>query len=376
MVATVDSVDLFCGAGGSSSGLFAACEELKLKLNLLAINHWNLAIETHIKNHPYARHLCETLDSVDPKKEVPSRKLRILVASPECTNHTDAKGGAACNDQSRATAWHVCRWCDALNIEDILIENVHQFERWGPLDANGKPIKSRRGETFKAFLNALISLSYRLEYRRINCADYGDPTTRERLFIIGRRRKKIVWPDITHTIDGRDGTKKWRTAREVIDWKLKAKSIFNRPVPLSKNTLRRIAIGLKRFGGQKAQPFLVMLYGTGTVRSVDRPLPTVTAQGNHIGLCEPFFIKYYGTATAVSIDEPFDTITTLDRFGLVIPKGSDITFRVLQPHELAAGMSFENGYYFSGNRREKIMQIGNSVPKRTAQALCQSLLAS
>lgn len=513
--------DLFCGAGGTSTGILQACAELDHRASLLAVNHWTTAINTHSLNHPGVQHLCESLDSISPSRVVPSRHLHLLAASPECTHHSVAAGGRPKNDQSRATAWHVCRWAADLTVENILIENVQEFQNWGPLTKAGKPMKRRKGETFKAFINALRSMGFNVEWRVQNAADFGDPTSRRRLIIMARRGKPVVWPDASHGLPANPHL----SAREhVIDWSVKGKSIFRRTRPLSPNTIRRIAAGLRKFGGVNAQPFLVMLYGTNDARDVGRPLPTMCANGqkiglaqpfivnmkgqsdaadidkpsptitahaphlmlcepfminlshgnsdsirsteksvptittakggelalcepfithlthhgerkqhsvddpcptvtgahrgelalidpyivkcdhdgrtdgarrvyetdkplptldtsNRFGLVEPFIVKYYGTAKANSVDQPLDTVTTKDRFLLVEPKTGkavaelDILFRMLQPHELAAAMSFPKGYQFTGNRGEQVKQIGNAVPVNLARAHARALLS-
>jgi len=488
----IQAADLFCGAGGTSSGIYRACKQLGIKVDLLAVNHWNVAIQTHEANHPDARHLCATLENIDPREAVPSGYLDILVASPECTHHSVARGGKPVNDQLRASAWHILRWIELLRIDNILIENVREFRDWGPTDQKGRPIKRRKGEIYQAFLTALRSLNYNVEDRILNAADYGDPTSRNRLFVQARRgRKKITWPKASHTMSDTsalfgDQLKPYRTAREVIDWDLPGDSIFTRKKPLATATLARIAAGLRKYGGKNAEPFLVMMYGSNDVRSVDRPMPTITANGQHIGLCkpfvlgqqscaaprsvdeplptictagaislvepfivryhgnhkgqndserrthdvnqplptldtsnryalcepflavikgtsktsginkplptittkqhialcEPFLTKYYGCGEgAASINDPLDTITTRDRFGLVEPCTDgetvyDIRFRMLQPHELAAAMSFNKDYQFSGNKTDKVKQIGNAVPVRTATALCKAILSN
>jgi len=458
---TIKAVDLFCGAGGTSSGLYHACHSLNRRLDIVAVNHWETAIATHRANHPDARHICATLESVDPRKAVPSGHLDILVASPECTHHSIARGGKPVSDQLRASAWHIPRWLDLLRVDNLLIENVREFRDWGPTNAHGKPIKNRKGETYQSFLAALRSMNYTVEDRVLNAADYGDPTSRHRLFIMARRgNKKIVWPKASYAENTNldffdDDLRPYRTAREIIDWNLSGESIFKRKKPLAAATIARIAAGLRKYGGKNAEPFLVMLYGSNNTRSIDRPVPTITASGQHIGLCrpspfivryhgnhkgkndaeqrtheldkplptldtsnryalcepfiaimkgqskvrnidaplptittsphvylcEPFIAKYYGCGEGVaSIKEPLDTITTKDRFGLVEPCTDgeaiyDIKFRMLQPHELAAAMSFDKDYQFTGNKGDKIKQIGNAVPVRTATALCRELLA-
>jgi DNA (cytosine-5)-methyltransferase 1 len=372
------AVDLFCGAGGTTTGLLLAAAELGRTVDLLAINHWNVAIDTHTRNHPGVRHLCESLDNIDPRKAVAGR-LHLLCASPECTHHSIARGGRPKSDQSRASAWHVVRWAEAQMPDAILVENVREFKDWGPLTKKGKPVQRKKGKTFVAFCVALESLGYSVEHRILNAADYGDPTTRQRLFVMARKGRKVTWPEATHK--GR-----WRSAREVIDWGLKGESIFQRKRPLSANTLRRIAAGLMRFGGGAfvlppegvhrgnaprpadsplatitqrgggvlCEPFLVHTCHAGgdRVHSVEKPLPTVTcghrgemalvepfvigqqscaaarpvtqplptvATAGAIALIQPFLVKYYGTGESRPVTEPLDTVTTRDRFGLVQP---------------------------------------------------------
>ncbi len=726
----ITAADLFCGAGGTSSGLLAACEAAGYSLDLLAINHWQVAIGTHSKNHVYAKHLCEDLDSVNPRKIVPSGHLDLLVASPECTHHSVARGGKPINDQSRATAWHVLRWAEALRIDNILIENVpefcfpvetavlskrglipigdlevgdevwthnarwkpvvaisrrraptvrikgygnsivettpnHQFyarqyapritqsgkygrhearllepewvradelanrdcssvyteqysgyawatpkelprywmrmpvtlgvdvtapaffymlgrwlgdgwfkkrthrqdlvricakkseadelgarlaetglmwhrsshtetvdvfdlsaeasrvlirwisanfgeyaygktlptwvfgatdeqkwaliegyldadgheqdggkvasvsvsrclavglrlllqslgvaasisrteggqtnsinnpertmscreafsvswrretdwekcERtelhlwgrvrevepcrenvevvditvaddhsfiadgqvvhnctWGPLRADGKPMQARKGEIYIAYLNALHACGYNVDTRILNAADYGDATTRRRLFIMAKRRGKVVWPEPTHapraSADLFGSRKVWRAAREIIDWNLPSQSIFKRKKPLSDNTLRRIAAGLHKFGGKGfivpffgerpgqdprshsvedplpavtshgagglVEPFLVIPRGQSEVRSIHEPTPTITNSGAHLGVVEPFLVRYNGSHAGEedgdrrthSVDDPVPTLDTSNRYGVCEP---------------------------------------------------------
>ncbi|MFH0878581.1 MAG: DNA cytosine methyltransferase [Lentisphaerota bacterium] len=437
------AADLFCGAGGSSTGLVKAIKERRLTLDLLAVNHWNVAVATHTLNHPWARHLCADLSSVDPSKAIPGGKLDILIASPECTHHSNARGGKPRSDQSRASAWHVLHWAERLQIKRILIENVMEFENWGPLKNSGIPDAKRKGETFSSFVSALRSLGYSVDWRVLNAADYGDATSRKRLFIQASRNGRIEWPVPSHS-------GKWKPAKSIIDWDLHGTSISNRKRPLAPKTLDRIEAGLKKFGGE---PFIAVLRGTdkrqsnswaksindplGTiscsgahaalcepflisyhagkgrkarvhavddpvptvttenryalcspfiitmehsgrqpVRSTDLPLPTITtAKGGSFGLCRPFLTKYYGTAKARSVDIPIDTITGKDRFALVEPYGMDIYFRMLQPHELAAAMGFDN-YKFFGTKTDQVKQIGNAVSVRTSQAICSSILSS
>jgi DNA (cytosine-5)-methyltransferase 1 len=299
------AADLFCGAGGTSTGLAYACMDLGLKVELVAINHWPIAVATHTQNHPWARHLCADLASVDPVETVPGGHLHILVASPECQHHSVARGGRPRQNQSRASAWHVLHWAERLRIDNILVENVREFETWGPLDDHGKPLKSRKGETFKAFIKALESLGFNVDFRVLNAADYGDATIRRRIFVQARRGADPVWPEASHSGH-------WRPAREIIDWGLKGQSIFGRKRPLANRTLARIEAGLRKFGGEA---FLTILRGTGGVRTVDAPTPAITAGGKHLGLCQPFIVKFDDHRNddhlcATSIESPISTITS------------------------------------------------------------------
>jgi DNA (cytosine-5)-methyltransferase 1 len=323
------AADLFCGAGGASTGFIRACELLGLDYELLAINHWQTAVNTHSANHPHVRHLCESVERVDPLVAVPGGRLHLLLAGPECTHFSTARGGRPVNPQSRASAWHILKWAQELYIDTVLIENVPEFRTWGPVGTNGKPLKSKRGETYRAFLEALRSLGYRVEDRVLNSADYGDPTTRKRLFIMARRgRHQVAWPAPTHSKTGGatlfGPTKRWRAAREVIDWNISGKSIFSRKRPLKPATIARILAGLEKFGGPELRPFLVVLRNHMAGQSVDAPLPTVAASGQHIGIAQPFLVPMYGerdgqSPRVHSVDEPVPTVpaTGSGKFGVV-----------------------------------------------------------
>lgn len=361
--------DLFCGAGGTSRGLAIACERLKYQVELLAINHWPVAIATHKKNHPWARHMCARIQDVDPRLAIPGGHLDLLVASPECRWYSKARGGRAVNDQGRVTAWRILEWLDALHVSNVLIENVEEFEDWAPLNVEtGRPIKAKRGTIFTKFIEMLEAMNYRVEWRVLNAADFGAATTRRRLFIIARKGcRKIAWPAPSHSKDAGKTKdlflklKPWRAAREIIDWTIEGTSIFTRKKPLARTTLERIAAGLRKFCGPSAepflrlledyiasldgprlvdlvessievveseiveatgtglQPFLTMLYGTGRSRSIERPLPTVTASGNHIALCEAFILQQQSGGAPRAVSQPLPTISTAGAQALVRP---------------------------------------------------------
>lgn len=416
------TADLFSGAGGTSKGLMLAMEILGIHLDHIAVNHWDIAIDTHSLNHPYARHYRCDLQNIDPVILVPGRYLRLLLASPECTFFSDALGGKPMNDQSRASVKYVLRWLRNLYVEDVLIENVPGFLKWGPLDPKTmRPVKSKKGEYFHEFVRDLKKLGYCVEWRVLNAANYGDPTTRERLFIQARKTQPIRWPEQTHHKDGGDmfgELPRWRTAREIIDWSVKGTSIFNRgkKKPLAPNTLKRIQAGMRKYNGASfilqmdmhgrlqsldepintitstdaralVQPFIVPVnHGVGDLRtySIDNPMPTITSV-DALALVEPFLIEYYGMSETSSVDEPLPTVTGRDRFALIEPlvvqyEGKyylvDILLRMLMPSELAAAMGFPKDYVFLGTREERVKQIGNSVPVNLAMQLILALLGS
>ena len=285
---SVQAVDLFAGAGGTSTGLVLACQALGRKVDLVAVNHWKEAIGTHAKNYPWAKHICASIESVDPRDAVPGGRVNILTAGPECTHHSRAAGGRPLNDQSRASAWHIMRWLELLRVDSLLIENVPEFRDWGPLDSKRRPVKRLKGTIYEAWVHAIRAFGYNVDTRILNAADYGAPTSRSRFFLLARRgNKPIAWPEPTHTKKGR-GKKRWRAAREIIDWSLEGESIFTRKRPLKPRTLARIIEGLHRFGGPELQPFIVRMENGGGVDDLDAPLHTITgARGGSMALVKP-----------------------------------------------------------------------------------------
>jgi len=343
--------DLFCGAGGMSTGAERAFRSLGLRMNLVGVNHWPVAIETNRRNHPEhaARIACANLETALPLDHVPEGRLDLLMAAPSCVFHSRARGGRPVHDQQRMDPWHVVRWCTELRVARLLVENVPEFVDWGPCSlVTGRPIKSRRGEYFRAWLAALQAVGFGVDYRVLCCADYGDPTTRRRFFLIGRSdRGRLQWPEPTHAraagTDLLGMRQKWRGAREVIDWSMPGASIFTRKRPLKPNTLRRILAGAVKYrwpqpyvdalqallagyeprltfsrdeavalGLVSAEPMVVHLRGThehalaNGARSVDQPVPTLTAGGGHLGIV----LATASGGAARSFDEPLRTITT------------------------------------------------------------------
>ena len=304
--------DLFCGAGGSSTGAQKAIKSIGGKMNLVAINHWNLAIATHQANHPTARHLVEDVSVVDPTDVVEEGYLDILMASPECTFHSRARGGKPIHDQGRMNPWAIHNWLTKLDVRTVLVENVPEFTAWGPLAPDGRPDKNHKGEHFQAWFLTFQSLGYHVEWRMLNAADYGDATTRIRFFLIARKDgRPITWPEPSHAkADGGMFSDRhpWRGAREIIDWANSGRSLMDDPKyqkkPLSEKTRRRIARGLERFGGP-----LAPLY----IRLLDLPeYKLMPENGSHNGnrKAGPFVQANRNNNTAKGIDEPIPTATT------------------------------------------------------------------
>jgi DNA (cytosine-5)-methyltransferase 1 len=343
--------DLFCGAGGMSTGAERALRDLGLRMSLVGVNHWPVAIETNRRNHPEhaARIACANLETALPLDHVPEGRLDLLMAAPSCVFHSRARGGRPVHDQQRMDPWHVVRWCTELRVKRLLVENVPEIMDWGPCSlVTGRPIKSRRGEYFRAWVAALQAIGMRIDYRVLCCADHGDPTTRRRFFLMGRSDGgPLEWPDPTHapvgTADLLGRRERWRGAREVIDWTMTGSSIFTRKRPLRPNTIRRILAGAAKYrwpqpyvdalqalldgttprltfsraeavelGLVQADPMLVTFRGThehaltNGARSTEDPVPTLTAGGGHLGLV----LATASGGAARDLDEPLPTITT------------------------------------------------------------------
>lgn len=321
--------DLLCGAGGSSTGCARALADLGLEMELVCLNHWPVAIETHKRNHPEARHYCQDISTVRPHQVVPEGYLDLLMASPTCTHHSVARGGKPTSDQQRSDPWHIITWLTELRVKRMIIENVWEFIGWGPVDPRtGKPIKARKGEYFKAWIDVIRKLGYEPEWRKLNAADYGDATTRQRFILMARNDgRPLSWPVATHLKKQNQGlalfpgTKPWRAAREIIDWDIRGKSIFNRKKALSPKTLARIYAGAVKF--QWPEPLLVILRNHMNAQSVDGPLPTICAGGDkgggHIALAQPIiFANRTNNAPKDPEQAPVPCMTTALGGGIVL----------------------------------------------------------
>jgi DNA (cytosine-5)-methyltransferase 1 len=297
-------VDSFAGGGGASTGI-----EMALGRSPdYAINHDAEALALHAANHPDTIHLSKNIYKVDPMDVVGRRKVGLLWASPDCKHFSKAKGGAPVKREIRDLAWTVVLWAERVRPRVIILENVEEFQTWGPLVETPKgifPCPDRKGETFNEWIGALRKHGYKVEWKELRACDYGAPTTRKRLFLIARcDGQKLVWPAPTHG----PGRLPYHTAAShVIDWSIPCPSIFDtsdeimakfgvRAIrPLAENTMARIAKGVKRYVLDAAKPFIIK-FQTGAVGSdVDAPLPTVTANS---------FIKRPGGAAPLGVVMP------------------------------------------------------------------------
>lgn len=354
-------IDCFAGGGGASKGI-----EMALNRDIdIAVNHDPEAIRIHKVNHPNTLHLTEDIFKVDLQKQVAGRHVALMWASPDCTSHSKAKGGQPRKKGLRILPWAVYKHAKLILPDVIIMENVEEIQQWGPLDESGRPIKSRAGEDYNKFMDAMRSLGYVIESRELVAADYGAPTTRKRWYAVLRRDgKEIVWPKATHSKTGDLGTELWLECGDYMDWSDLGNSIFTRKKPLAEATMRRIANGYRKYVVENDKPYIVdnkdavafliqyhgetkagdsrgqlltepiktidtsnryglvtafisKFYKSGTGQSCAEPLHTITTSPGHFGLISAFLIKYYGTGCGQTLDAPLATITTKDRFGLV-----------------------------------------------------------
>lgn len=366
-------VDLFCGAGGTSTGVEKASYNGKKCAKVIAcVNHDANAIASHAANHPDAVHFTEDIRTLEltPMVEHLARMREkypdayvVLWASLECTNFSKAKGGMPRDADSRTLAEHLFRYIEAIKPDYIQIENVEEFMCWGDLDENGKPISRDKGTSYLMWVKNVCAYGYDYDWRILNAADFGAYTSRKRFF--GQFAKKglpIAFPIATHaksrTSEGelfKDETvQPWKPVREVLDLNDEGESIFGRKKPLVEKTLERIYAGLIKFVAGGKEAFLVKYNSTNgktgkyVAPGIDEPCPTVACQnrlgmakvqflskqfggepsGKNISVEEPagtitcrdhhaFVSAHYGNGFNTSIEDPAPTITTKDRLGLV-----------------------------------------------------------
>lgn len=258
----INGIDQFAGAGGTSTGFALACRDLSLKPRLTALNHWDVALETHKLNHPWARHILQDIRKVDPVDAAGGRPISLLTTSPQCIYHSNARGGKPVNDQERQAAFVAVHWIRVLRPVSVLMENVPEFVNYGPLLPNDKPDPARKGWTFRRLVGEIKACGYEVAWRRdINAADFGDATTRTRFFLIARRDgQPLTWPEPSHSKDGVGGKKPWKAAIEVIDRSLVGRSLFSPGArPLARPTWIRITYGLYAYGCEEVDPLVDQL---------------------------------------------------------------------------------------------------------------------
>ncbi len=336
-------IDNFAGGGGASTGI----EKALGRPVDIAINHDPEAIAMHTINHPHTRHYCEDVWEVDPIKACKGLPVGLAWFSPDCKHHSKARGGKPKNKKIRGLAWVALKWAILKKPRVFILENVEEFQDWGPLTVDGKPCPIEKGRTFKAFIAALTAglaadhpdmeeirqclggsfnqsiiekgLGYQIEWKELRACDYGAPTIRKRLFLIARcDGLPIMWPQASHGASHQP----YRTAGEIINFSIPCPSIFERKRPLKENTLRRIAKGIQKFIVDEARPFIVPIAhfnGRTLVHDIEQPLRTITAspKGGAFALATPFLSKQYSRSIGSGISEPVHTVTSKNKQQLV-----------------------------------------------------------
>ncbi len=311
--------DMFCGGGGSSRGAVMAGAT-----PLAALDMWDMAAATYELNFPNATVYRIKASSLSPHRVVEEvGKIDLLLASPECTSHSVAKGNKPICEKSRATAFEVIRFAKVLEPRWIVVENVMQMQNW---------------HRFDEWRKKLENLGYNIESDVLDAQYHGTPQSRRRLLVVCDREAKPVLPKQGH-----------RTKKTV-------KSILG-------------------CGEPKTEPWQFS-----PVQSLDRAEATIERANRAIaelGKKAEFVMVYYGTDGAggfQAIDRPLRTVTTLDRFAYVKPNGHEHEMRMLQPPELAAAMGFPKYHKWpETSRRNKIRLIGNAVCPPLMQKVVQTL---
>ena len=333
-------IDLFCGAGGTSTGVENAryADEQCAKV-IACVNHDANAIASHAANHPDALHFTEDIRTlelsplvahVERMKKIYPDALIVLWASLECTNFSKAKGGQPRDADSRTLAEHLFRYIEAIDPDYIQIENVEEFMSWGDMDEKGHPISKDKGRCYEKWKRNVRKYGYDFDWRILNAADYGAYTTRKRFFgIFAKRGLPIVFPEPTHCKDGKSDMfgklEKWKPVKEVLDFSDEGDSIFCRKKPLAEKTLERIYAGLIKFVAGGKDAFIVKynsMSRTGRYQapSVDEPCPVVATQGR-LALAKVNFLskQFSGQPDSknISVDGPAGTITCKDHHAFV-----------------------------------------------------------
>ncbi len=290
-----------------------------------ALDMWKLASDTYQLNFPTATVYHSRADSLSPQrvaKEVGS--IDLLLASPECTSHSVAKGNKPRCEISRGTAFEVIRFAKVLRPRWIVVENVMQMQHWA---------------RFTEWRAGLEGLGYQVKVGILDAQYHGTPQSRRRLFVVCDLEREPNLP-------------KPRTATS----KTVRSSVLGRGEPCD--------------GGWRFSKMDGPKRAKATIERANRAMEA-------LGRKSPFIMVYYGTDGAGGfqpLDRPLRTITTLDRFAYVRPNGSGHEMRMLQPPELAAAMGFpENHKWAESSRRERIKLIGNAVCPRVMRDVVKAL---
>lgn len=382
-------VDNFAGGGGASTGIEIATGMAVA----IAINHDPAAILMHKTNHPYTEYLQASVWDVDPKAVCRGRPVGLAWFSPDCKHFSKAKGAALVDRKIRGLAWITLRWAATVRPRVIILENVEEFQTWGPV-RKGKPVKKLAGTTFRKFISQLEALGYTVEFRELVAADFGAPTSRKRFYMIARcDGRPIVWPKPTHSKTGADGLPKWHSAVEIIDWSLPCPSVFASKAqimeryglkavrPLAKNTMRRIIRGVDKFTIRSGKPFIVQQKFQNAAQNIEKPLTTVTAVGSH-ELCRPLLapalIQYHTEQTenvrASGLGTPINTVDASNRYGLTCanlveyytggrPLDVQDPMHTVTSHDREAVVAAHIAKYYGGVVGEK---VGEPLPTVTA----------
>lgn len=333
-------IDLFSGAGGTSTGVeFAQVNGQKCAKVVACVNHDINAILSHSENHPETLHFTEDIRTLELSSMITHlnamrvkhpEALVVLWASLECTNFSKAKGGQSRDADSRTLAEHLFRYIDAIGPDFIHIENVEEFMSWGDVDENGKPISMDRGRSYLRWVKNICKYGYNYDWKICNSADYGAYTARKRYFgQFAKRGLPISWPEPTHAKTVAGGglfgrLERWKAVKDVLDLKDEGESIFTRKKPLSEKTLERIYAGLIKFVAGGKDKWILKYNsingktGKHIPPSLDEPSPVVSCQGR-LGIVSANFLSaYYGNGDNVSdIENPSPTVTTKDRLALI-----------------------------------------------------------
>lgn len=331
-------IDLFCGAGGTSTGIHIANAQTEV---IACVNHDSTAIESHKANHPACLHFTEDIRDfkvvqklkklVDKLRSKEPECIINIWASLECTNYSKAKGGLPRDADSRTLANDLFMYIDALEPDYLFIENVREFMAWGSLDKNGRPVSRDAGKDYIRWFQSIEKRGYNYSYRLLNSADYGAYTSRERYFgQFAKNGLPIAWPKASHakSPDKYQGLfdkpkRKWKPVKEVLDLNDEGNSIFERKKPLSENTLKRIYAGLIKFTA-KDDAIFTKQYNSGSdnsrVKSINEPVGVLTTCNSHAIIKSVFIKKYYSgrpKGKVISVNGPAGTVTTIDGHAIV-----------------------------------------------------------